>query len=106
MVDAAREARTFIEGHTRSDLNHNRMLVLALVRLVEVVGEAASRVPSDTRMRIPSIPWPHVVAMRNRLIHGYYDVDLDRVWDTVVNDLPPLIAAVEEYLATDGDEPR
>jgi len=105
MVDAAREAGTFVRGQTRTDLEHNRMLVLALVRLVEVIGEAASRVSEDTRRRIPSIPWPHVVAMRNRLILGYYEVDLDRVWDTIVNDLPPLIAAVEAHLAMDNDEP-
>lgn len=59
------------------------MLLLALVRLIEVTGEAASRVSDATRKHIPSVPWPLVTAMRNRLIHGYFDVDLDRVWGTV-----------------------
>jgi uncharacterized protein with HEPN domain len=79
------------------------MLQLALIRLIEVIGEAAGRVSDDTRSQISSVPWPLVIAMRNRLIHGYFDVDVDRVWDTVVNDLPPLIAAVETYLA--GERP-
>jgi uncharacterized protein with HEPN domain len=77
------------------------MLVLALFRLIEVLGEAASRVSNDTRKQISSVPWPLVIAMRNRLIHGYFDVDLDRVWDTVVNDLPPQIVAIETVLAAE-----
>ena len=96
---------TFIQAQNRSDLDRNRILLLALVRLVVVVGEAASRVSDDTRKQIPSVPWPLVVAMRNRLIHGYYDVDVDRVWDTVVTDLPSLTIAVEAYLAAEPLEP-
>ena len=82
------------------------MLQLALIRLIEVIGEAAGRVSDDTRNQISSVPWPLVIAMRNRLIHGYFDVDVDRVWDTVVNDLPALIAAIETYLAGERQEPR
>jgi uncharacterized protein with HEPN domain len=103
MLDAAREAGAFVRGQDRSDLERNRMLQLALIRLIEVIGEAAGRVSEDTRKQITTIPWPLVIAMRNRLIHGYFDVDVERVWDTVVNDLPPLVAAIEAHLS--GERP-
>ena len=63
------------------------------------MGEAASRVTAERQQASPAIPWRDIVAMRNRLIHGYFDVDLDRVWDTVTDDLPPLLARLEAALA-------
>lgn len=98
MLDAAREARTFVEGKRRTDLDEDRPLALALVKLIEIVGEAASRVGAAERQRRGGIPWGDIVAMRNRLIHAYFDVDLDRVWDTVTDDLPPLITELEASL--------
>ena len=74
------------------------MLVHSLVRCIEIVGEAASQVTKETQRQLPDIPWPSMVAMRNRLIHAYFDIDLDRVWDTVIDDLPPLIAALDAIL--------
>lgn len=74
MLDAAKEAVSFAEGHAREDLEHNRMLVLSLVKSVEILGEAAAKVSSETQQRFPSIPWLNIVAMRNRLIHGYFDI--------------------------------
>ena len=88
----------------RSDLDEDRALALALVKLIEIVGEAASRVSEAERQRHTSIPWSNIVAMRNRLIHAYFDVDLDRVWDTVTDDLPPLITELQTVLTeTDAD---
>lgn len=98
MLDAAREAVSFAEGQSRSALDQNRMLVLSIVKAIEILGEAASRVSRDTQARHPQIPWANIIAMRNRLIHAYFDVDLDRVWDTVKDDLPPLVAALEPIL--------
>ena len=98
MLDAAREARAFVAGKQRTDLDEERPLALALVKLIEIVGEAASRVSAAERQRRAGIPWGDIVAMRNRLIHAYFDVDLDRVWDTVTDDLPPLIAELEAAL--------
>jgi len=92
MLDSAREAVEMAGGHTAADLRSNRMLELSLVRLVEIVGEAATRVSAETRDRHPQLPWAMMVSMRNRLIHGYDEVDLAVVWDTVTEDLPPLIA--------------
>ena len=66
----------------------NRVLQLALTRLMEIVGEAANRVSQSTRQANPKIPWPRIIGMRNRLIHGYDVIDFDLLWDTVTNDLP------------------
>ncbi len=74
------------------------MLTLSLVRCIEVVGEAASQISPAFREAHPNIPWPQIIGMRNRLIHAYFDVDLDRVWDTITDDLPPLIAALERLV--------
>ena len=96
MLDAAQEARALIQGQTRRTLDDNRVLVLALVRLIEVIGEAASQVSKSFQDAHTDIPWAQIIAMRNRLIHAYFDVDLERVWDTVTDDLPPLIAQLEQ----------
>lgn len=98
MLDAAHEAQRFIQNQSRSALDSNRVLVLALVRLIEVIGEAAAQISKDVQDAHPEIPWAKIIAMRNRLIHAYFDVDLDRVWDTVVDDLPPLIAQLEQIV--------
>ena len=74
------------------------MLTLSLIKSIEIVGEAASKVTQETRQAYPEIPWPDIIAMRNRLIHIYFDIDLDRVWDTVTDDIPPLINLLESAL--------
>ena len=98
MLDSAREALSFASGKTRQDLDRDRVLVLALVKSIEIIGEAATKVSDETRALAPAIPWPAVVTMRHRLIHAYYDMDLDRVWDTLTTDLPTLVAALEKIL--------
>jgi uncharacterized protein with HEPN domain len=99
MVDAGREAVRFTQGRPRADLDGDRVLALALVKPLEIVGEAAARVTPESRQAHPDVPWRDVVAMRNRLIHGSFDVDLDRVWDTVTDDLPPLLAQLDAVVA-------
>lgn len=74
------------------------MLALSLVRLIEVVGEAATQVTRDFQNQHPEIPWAQIVGMRNRLIHAYFDIDLDRVWKIVKDDLPPLIMKLEKIV--------
>src|SRR5450759_378218 len=75
MLDSAQEASGLIKGKGRADLDRDRLLNLALVRLLEIVGEAASRVTIPTRLKYPDIPWTQIVSLRNRLIHGYDAVD-------------------------------
>jgi uncharacterized protein with HEPN domain len=99
MLDAAREALSFIAGRSSGDLSGDRMLVLALVKEIEIIGEAASRVSEESREVLPRIPWPKIIAMRNRLIHAYADVDLSIVWATLTGALPELLYELEIALA-------
>jgi len=78
----------------RTDLEADRMLELALTRLVEIVGEAATRLSADAREARPGVPWREIVAMRNRLIHGYDAIDKDILWEVVARDLPALVAVL------------
>ena len=98
MLETAREAVAMIEGKERSELRRERMLELSLIRLIEVVGEAAARVTHGGQTKYPSIPWHQIVGMRNRLIHGYDQIDLHILWDTIEDDLPPLITELEKIL--------
>jgi uncharacterized protein with HEPN domain len=77
------------------------MLTLSLVKCVEIIGEAAGRISDEVRAGHPQIPWRDIVGMRHHLIHAYYDVNLDIVWQTVTEDLPPLIPSLESILAED-----
>jgi uncharacterized protein with HEPN domain len=99
MLDAAREAVQMARDKTRAALDTDRPLNLSLVRLLEIVGEAASRVPASDRATYSSIPWVQIVGLRNRLIHGYDNVDFDILWQIVTQDLPPLIAELEKLLS-------
>ncbi len=98
MVDAARKANDFIKGRQRSELDENEMLTLALLRLIEVIGEAANNISPEFRDQHPAIQWQPIIAVRNRLIHGYADVDLDIVWNIVTEDLPRLVSELEELV--------
>jgi len=95
MHDAAREALHFAQGKVRKDLDDDRLLALGLLKSIEIIGEAASRISPAARESYPQIPWPDIVGMRNRLVHAYFEIDLDQVWDTVANDLTPLVAVLQ-----------
>jgi len=101
MLDNALEAVSLTQSQKRTDLEHERTLELALVRLIEIVGEAAARISPEVQAKYPSIPWKQIIGMRNRLIHGYDQVDLDILWDTIEYDLPPLIEDLEKILETE-----
>ncbi len=103
MLDAAREALSFVQGRSRPDLDDNRMPVLSLVKEVEIIGEAAYRISELTRRDLPSIPWTAVIGMRHRLIHAYFDINLDVLWQTLVEDLPELVPEIESALPTRAD---
>ena len=100
MLTHAEETVGMARGRSRGDLDSDRQFNLALVRLMEVVGEAASRVSAEGRQRHPAIPWPEVAGLRNRLVHGYDKVDFDILWDIVQDDLPRLIAELRKALAS------
>ena len=98
MLEAAEAAIGFIAGRSRADLDADRMLMFAVVRAIEVVGEAANHVSQQGRSFLPSLPWTAIVGMRHRIVHAYFDVDPDTVWRTVVDELPVLSAALKAAL--------
>jgi uncharacterized protein with HEPN domain len=75
------------------------MLLFALVRAVEIIGEAASRLSPETKSVVSSVPWAAIVAMRNRLIHAYFDIDHDILWKTVSEEIPFLLSSLRAVLA-------
>lgn len=103
MIEAAREAVSFVHGRVRSDLEVDRQLVLSLVKDIEIIGEAATQITEPTRMELADIPWPKIIAMRNRLVHAYFSINLDIVWQTVQEDLPSLITNIERLVPPESD---
>ena len=95
MLVAARDAIAYAEGLSFADFERNREKQRAIVNAVQEIGEAASRISSEFSNAHPTIPWRKIVGMRNRLVHAYFDIELDFVWDTVRNDLPDLAARLE-----------
>jgi len=102
MLQAAREAVSFLGGRTEADLSTDRQLTLALLKCVEIIGEAAARVGEETQQKCSSLPWKDMIGMRNRLVHMYFDIDLSLLWTTVEDDLPVLIRALEQIVTNDG----
>ncbi len=98
MLDIARQAQRIVSGRTRADYDSNELFQLAILHLVQTIGEAATHVSRTTRDLHPGIPWSQVIGMRNVLVHRYDDVDDDVVWKTVTDDLAPLIAELERML--------
>lgn len=88
-----------VRGRSRTDIDADRQLNLALVRLLEIVGEAAARTTDRERGLYPDIPWMEIIGLRNRLIHGYDSVDFDILWNIITKDLPPLIEKLERGIA-------
>ena len=103
MREAATMALEMADGHDQTELATNTVLALALTRCLEILGEAASKISPDVCAKFPTIPFPKIVSMRNRLIHAYFDVNLDMVWTTVCDDLPDLLRALEEALAAEDN---
>ena len=101
MLDATRKAVEFSKDRQRADLDTDELLALGLVRLIEVIGEAASKIESDIHHRYPDIPWRAIIGARNRFIHGYDDIDLDIVWSIIANDLPSLVGQLERAIESE-----
>jgi uncharacterized protein with HEPN domain len=102
MLEAAETAQRFTSRKSRPDLDTDPMLLFALVRAIEIIGEAASRVSAEQRTASPTVPWTAIVAMRNRLIHAYFDIDRDIVWRTVTEEIPALQSQLLQLLPKDS----
>ena len=101
MVEAAEQALTFVQGRHKADLGTDAMLRMALTRAVEIVGEAAAQVSEAGRAEFPTVPWPQIVGMRNRLVHAYFDINQSVLWDTVQLALPALLVQLRVILDRD-----
>lgn len=95
MIEAAEDVLGFAAGRTRADLDTDRMLLFALVRAVEIIGEAASKVSDEMRSAHAGIPWKAIIGMRNRLVHAYFDIDADILWVAVTVEIPALLTQVK-----------
>ena len=98
MLEAARQAIGFAVGRGRPGLDADLMYRRAVVHCIQEIGEAAFRVTEPTRDLATELPWKQIIGMRHRLVHDYFDINLDLVWEVVVKDLPPLVAALERLL--------
>lgn len=95
MIEAAEDALRFVAGRARADLETDRMLLFAILRAIEIIGEAANKVSPDTRAAHAEIPWAAIIGMRNRLVHAYFEIDTDIVWVAVTQELPALLAQLK-----------
>jgi len=91
MRDAADAVSRFVANRQRQDLEADEMLRFALVRAIEIIGEAASRISAETREANPAIPWQAIIGMRNRLVHAYFDIDTDILWVAATREVPSLL---------------
>ena len=103
MIEAAREAVSYVERITRQQFNSERPLQHSVIRCIEIIGEAASRLTPEFREATPDIPWSDIIGMRNRIVHAYFDIDLDIVWQTARHELPAMLPQLEALLPQGKD---
>jgi uncharacterized protein with HEPN domain len=102
IIEFAKKAMRFAEHRSREDLDRDEMFALALIKAIETVGEAASKLSPEFRDKYSELPWPGIMGMRHKLVHAYFEVDLDMVWHTTVNELLPLIQALETIIDSEA----
>ena len=101
IADALNSAIRFVQGRRREDLDSDEMLAFALVHALQIVGEAAGKVSAETRAQRPGVPWSTMIGMRHRLVHAYFDINLDILWTTAAEAAPALLAQIQPLLDAD-----
>lgn len=91
MLDSWEAILSFVKGKKREHLDTDRLLISGIIREFEILGEAAGAVSQQIKKKFPDVPWKQLNGMRNRLIHAYFDVDIDIIWQTICYALPPLV---------------
>jgi uncharacterized protein with HEPN domain len=100
MIEAAEAAIRFAAGRERASLDSDQLLRFGIVRAVEVIGEAAARISPEGQAASPSIPWREIIAMRNRLVHAYFDINTDILWKTVTEEIPAILPILRSEIET------
>jgi uncharacterized protein with HEPN domain len=103
MLIAARDAASFVRGLSCEQFRASRLHQQAITKALETIGEAAARVSEQSRTVHSEIPWRDIIGMRHRLVHDYFEINLDKIWETVQNDLAPLIAKLEPLIPREED---
>ena len=98
MVDAINNVNQYMDGKTESDLVNNSMLFFAVVKNIEIVGEAAYKLTHEFKESHPDTPWRQIIAMRHILVHGYYQVTASEIFNVYKKDLPVLLSQLKGYL--------
>lgn len=99
MLEAAQKVMQYVQNESRESLEQDEKLALALVRLIEIIGEAAARVSPEKQAELPQIPWKEIIGMRNRLVHAYFAIDYDIVWNTATINMPALVQSLVALLS-------
>ncbi|MBS3802789.1 MAG: DUF86 domain-containing protein [Candidatus Thermoplasmatota archaeon] len=100
ILDASVEIQSFIKDKTQEEFKQERKLHLSVVHLLEIIGEAGNQISEEVKEQYVDIPWKRIIGMRNRLIHGYFDIDLAIVWKTATEDIPPLIEEIKNMISS------
>lgn len=95
MIEAGETVLRFMAGRSRTDLDQDEMLRFAVVRAIEIIGEAASKITPTTQAAYADLPWPAIIGMRNRLVHAYFDIDTDILWVAVTQEVPALLSQLK-----------
>jgi uncharacterized protein with HEPN domain len=104
MIQTAGEIARFIAGRERVDLDSDHMLLFAIVRAIEIFGEAASQLSNETHASAPQVPWRAIIGMRNRIIHAYWDIDSDIVWRAAAEEIPALLPVLRTLAGQIGGD--
>jgi uncharacterized protein with HEPN domain len=102
MLEAAKDAVGFLHDKTREDLDKDKQLTLSLLKSLEMIGEAASKVSKECQVGCEPIPWDSVIDLKQQVVHTYWDIDRDWIWKTVTDELPPIISALEQLVPSEA----
>lgn len=106
MRDAAREILEFMREQSRDSLASNRMLQMAVIKELEIIGEAANNISAECQRKYSQLPWRQMIGMRNRLVHVYFGIDVDIIWQTVQDNLVPLIQQLDRIIPLVANDSR